>query len=131
MMESKRIGNLEIREAVYICRNLPEHISYYIDYWELNPYYGKESDFIKDGEWYRPNSEHYSYHRIHRNCFKNPESCYAIGSFDWDYHESCYEFRFIGDRPMNITEEERKIFWELIDYGFKQLNPWWYSDDDE
>ena len=130
-MESKRIGNLEIRKAVYICRDedLPKHISYHIDKWEPNGYYGREADFVKDGEYYRPNDKHYSYCRIHKDCFKNRETCYSIASFDWD--RDSYEFRFIGDRPLNLTEEEKKIFWELIDYGFKNLNHGWYEDDED
>ena len=132
-MESKRINNLSINKASYLCReeDLPEHISYNINKYEPNPYYGRESDFIRDGEFYRPNNSNYDFCKIHKSCFNFPESGYAVASFDWDKYEECYELRFIGDRPMKLDKEERKAFWELIDYGFKQLNSSWYEDDSE
>ena len=128
---TKRIGNLEFRKASYLCgeEDLPKHIGYDINKWVPNSYYGKESDFIKDSEFYRPNSEHYSFCRIHKDCFTHPEYCYSISRFYWDNSEGCYEFEFIGNRPTQLIEEERKVFWELVDYGFKQLNPWWYEEE--
>lgn len=122
MIESKRIGNLEFRKATYLLPDdkLPEHLSYHIDYWVPNCYYGREKEFIKDKDWYvYPDNSHC---RVHKDCFKNPESCFAIASFNYD-KEGYYELTFIADRPLNITKEEREIFWELIQYGYKQLNP--------
>lgn len=121
IIKNKRIGNLEFRKATYLLpdNKLPEHISYHIDYWCPNAYYGKESDFIKEGDWYvYPDNP---YHRVHRDCFKHPQSCFAIASFDWD-KEGYYELHFIGDRPLEITKEEREAFWKLLEYGYKQLN---------
>ena len=59
--------------------------------------------------------------RVHKDCFKHKQSCFAIVSFDYD-KEGYYELHFIGDRPLNITKEEREIFWELLRYGDKVLN---------
>ena len=126
-MINKRIGNLELRRASYLLpeEEYPEHPSYHIDYWYPNGYYGKENEYIKDGDWYiYPDN---SYCRVHKDCFKNPQSCFAIASFDYD-KEGFYELHFIGDRPLHITEEERKIFWELIIFGDKELNK---KDEDE
>ena len=126
-MINKRIGNLELRRASYLLpkEEYPEHPSYHIDYWYPNCYYGKENEYIKDGDWYiYPDN---SYCRVHKDCFKNPQSCFAIASFDYD-KEGFYELHFIGDRPLHITEEERKIFWELIIFGDKELNK---RDEDE
>ena len=126
-MINKRIGNLELRRASYLLpeEEYPEHPSYHIDYWYPNCYYGKENEYIKDGDWYiYPDN---SYCRVHKDCFKNPQSCFAIASFDYD-KEGFYELHFIGDRPLHITEEERKIFWELIIFGDKELNK---KDEDE
>lgn len=121
-MENKRIGNLEIRPATYLLSKdkWPEKGAYHIDYWYPNGYYGRESEFLKDGDWYvYPD---HSNCRVHKDCFKNPQSCFAIASFSYNEHEGCYEFEFVGSRPLQITKEERDIFWKLIEYGFKELN---------
>ena len=114
-----RIKNLEFRKATYIGEE-PEHPSYHINKWEPNMYYGNEDKYIKDGEYYKnPEIPHF---RIHKGCFKNTETCYAIACFYWDNKEECYNFEFIGDRPLFITDEERIIFWRLIEHGFNTLN---------
>lgn len=111
MVKSKRIGNLEFRRATYLLPEdkLPKHMSYHIDYWYPNPYYKHEDDYD-------------TLTNIHKECFKNPESCFAIASFGYDTNEHVYELRFIGDRPLDITKEEREAFWELIRYGYGELN---------
>lgn len=120
-MEIKiRIGNLELRKAVNIFNKEPEHPSYHIDKWESNPYYKQERKYIKDGDFYKPKNCEYSY-RIHKNCFKNPESCYSIAYFNWD-KEGFYELRFVGDRPIKLNKEERELFWKLISIGDDILN---------
>ena len=122
-MEPKRIKNLEIRSATYLLPKdeWPEHIAWSIDYWHPNCYYGREDDYIKDGDWYRPKDHPYGY-RIHKDCFKHPESCFSIASFEYDSHEGSYELHFVGDRPFALDKEEREIFWELLEYGNKELN---------
>ena len=126
--EPKRIENLEFKRATYLLPEdeWPEHPSYHINYWYPNQYYGREDDFDKseDGHWYLyKNPEPWQCHfRIHESCFKNPESCFAVASFDYDKHEGYYELRFVGDRPLSLTKEEREIFWELIKYGDETLN---------
>lgn len=114
-----RLGNLELRKASYICEE-PKHPSYHINKWEPNKHYKQERKYIKDGEFYRPKNSEYNY-RIHKNCFKNPETCYSIASFDRD-KEGFYELRFICDRPLNLNEEEKEIFWKLISIGDDILN---------
>ena len=119
-MEIKiRLGNLELRKASYICKE-PEHPSYHIDKWVPNEHYKQERKYIKDGDYYRPKDDSLHY-RIHKNCFKHPETCYSIASFDRD-KEGFYELHFIGDRPLNITKEEKEIFWKLISIGNDILN---------
>lgn len=122
-----RIGNLEYRKCTYLCEP-PEHIRWEICKWEPNKYYGHESEYIKDGEWYHPNVENYKYIRIHRDCFKSPETSYQIASWKWNDHEDCYDFEFCGDRPLNLTDEEWMDFKALINVGFRRLNPYWYDE---
>ena len=120
-MEIKvKLGNLELRKAVYISDKVPEHPSYHINKWVPNERYKQERKYIKDGDYYRPKNGSINC-KIHKNCFKNPEYCYSIASFDWD-KEGFYELRFIGERPFNLEEEEKEIFWELISIGNNILN---------
>lgn len=121
-----RIDNLEYRKCSYLGPE-PEHCGWEICKWEPNDYYGKESEFTKDGEFYRPNNEHYDFMKIHKDCFKRPEISYTIASWEWNDHESCYELEFIGDRPLNLDLESWKTFKSLLEYGFHQLNSWWYE----
>lgn len=115
-----RIKNLEFREASYL-GSPPEYIGYHIDKWEPNGYYQRESEFTRlNSEYYCYPDNHYC--KVHRNCFKHPEVSYAIASFHYNEHEECYELEFVGDRPMYLNNEEREIFWELLEYGFKFLN---------
>lgn len=121
---SKRIGNLELMEASYLCKK-PSIVSWHIVKWYQNEYFGKEKDYIKlNHEFYcAPNNTGY---RIHSNCFKYKECNYAIATFDWNEKEECYNFSYINDRPIDLNEEETKNFIKLINYGFHQLNKSWY-----
>lgn len=120
MIDTKRVNNLEFRVATYLLKNPPEIKAYHINKYMPNCYYGHEADFIKiDDNWYRdPN---FSWHKIHKSCFKNSETCYAIASFEYNKHEGVYEFTWIGERPLYLTEQEED-FKELIIYGFNKLN---------
>lgn len=115
---NKRINDLEFKVATYLCEP-PEYPDYHINKYYPNGFYGREKDFIKDGDFYvypeHPNC------RVHKNCFKNPQSCYAIAGFHRD-REGYYELQFIGDRPLDLTPEELKDFWELIKFGYEVLN---------
>ena len=120
-MEIKiRLGNLELRKAVYISDKVPEHPSYHIDKWVPNVHYKQERKYIKDGDYYRPKDGSLHY-RVHKSCFKSPETCYSIASFDWD-KEEFYELHFVGDRPFNLNKEEKEVFWKLISIGNYILN---------
>lgn len=126
MIKSKRINKLELRRATYLLpeSEYPEHPSYHIDLWYPNSYYGRDDEFPED-----PRDPSYRLYpdmpscRVHKECFKHPETCFAIASFDWD-KEGYYELHFVGNRPIEYlkTPEDRETFWELITYGDKQLN---------
>lgn len=129
MIENKRIGNLEFAPASYLLpkEKWPENPAWHINYWYPNAYYGKESEYIhpevagvKQTDWYIDPSCPSA--RIHKDCFKHPQCCMAIASFEYNLNECCYDLGFVGDRPIQLTPEERNIFWELLEYGFEQLN---------
>lgn len=115
-----RKGNLEFRKCTYLGEE-PEHIKYEICNWEPSPYYGKEQDYIKEGDYYLPNNNTYRYIRIHESCFKNHEFCYSIGFFTYNKNIDVYEFSFCGERPLNESVEW-DILREIIKYGFDKLN---------
>ena len=121
-IKEKRIGNLMFRKATYL-GNEPDIPDWDIDYYYPNIYYGKEKDFIKDDRspdfYLYPNSHNA---RIHKDCFKHKEACFTIACFVYDKHEGFYNIKFIGDRPMNLTEEEWMIFRKLLKYGNEVLN---------
>ena len=119
--EKQRKGNLAFRTSSYLLprEKWPEHLGYDIIKYYPNSCYGKESEYEKEGEWYTDPKYNF---RIHEDCFKSKESCYVIAHFSYDDHEGYYDFEFVGDRPLKLTEEERKIFWEFVDYGFCILN---------
>lgn len=124
---NKRIGNLQLRKATYLGKE-PEHVSYHIEKWEPNGYYGNEDKFIDEGDYYRYPDDDYRFVRIHKSCFKHPETCYSVATFEWDDHEEIYELHFVVDRPLHLSKEEREIFWQLIELGEEVLNK---SNNDE
>ena len=122
-----RIDNLEFRKCSYLGEP-PEHIGWEICKYQPNHYYGRESEFVKDGEYYHPNNEQYNFVSIHKSCFQSPETCFTIASWRWNSHEDCYNLEFVGDRPLNLTDSEWLTFRKLLEYGFHQLNPRWYEE---
>ena len=114
-----RINNLQLRPASYLCKE-PPFPSWHIDFFYPNPYYGKESDYDKDGDFYiKPNTEIPV--RIHKDCFKYKESCYAVAAFERDSN-GYYELKFIGDRPLNLKKKDFEDFMKLVKFGYKELN---------
>lgn len=131
-IEPCRVGNLAFNKATYLGKE-PKYVSWHIDYWYPNSYYGKETEYTKiDGGYYvDPNIPNW---RISEGCFKYKECSLAICSFDYNEHEGNYELKFIDDRPVRYMEENKInpiVFYNLLDYGFKQLNPSWYEEDKE
>lgn len=123
MIQSKRVGTLEFREASYV-GNKPPFVSYDIVKWYSNPYYGNEKDYVKlDHEfYYYPNNTGC---RIHKDLFKSREYCIVLASFTYNSKEETYNLEFIGARPLLLTDWDN--FRKLIEYGYKQLNPKWYE----
>ena len=133
MIKRKRIGDLEFSPASYLLpkEKWPKHPAWSIDMWIPNFYYGKDDEYPEDtlDNSYRICPK-YPRHRIHKECFKHPETCFTLASFEYDEHEDFYELQFCGDRPIEYlnTPEKREVFWELLEYGNKQLN---YTEDEE
>ena len=123
-MIKKRIGNLELKQSSSFFQLNLEHPNYFIEKYYPNQYYGHEKDFKideKDPDFYIDTSVSFKY-RIHKSCFKHKENCYSIAEFCYNEKEGCYDFAFIGDRPTDLSKEEIGTFFELIKYGFENLN---------
>lgn len=125
--KNRRINNLMFRPATYLGEP-PKNPSWHIDRFYPNPHYGKEDEYIYHEEGYCTDPKYGDFYRISEGCFKHPESCCSIASFEYDSHEPCWELKFICDRPLDLTEDERQDFWELIQYGYKVLEN--YSDEE-
>ena len=127
ILKNKRIGNLEFKPASYLLpkEKWPENPAWEIVLWIPNTFYGRDNEFPESptDPTYRIDLK-YPNHRIHKSCFKFPESCFTLASFEYDEHEDFYELQFCGDRPIEYlnTLEKQKNFWELLKYGNEQLN---------
>lgn len=115
-IESKRIGNFIFRKANYLDEE-PEFPLYYIDYLYPNFYYGKESEFIKEGEYYI--DERNSNIKLHKSCFEPKENYITLAFFKRN-KDGLYKPNLIEDRYFYINEV--KSFFDLIKYGYKELN---------
>jgi len=113
-----RIENIE-------CRLVRKQ--YEIVKWFPNMYYGSEARLEAEGYKrtdYNNGEFEYStgYLMIHGSCFKNPESCCVIAFIDNDSDEGL-EIRPIGARLLNLSKEERDIFFDVYKYvNDKALN---------
>lgn len=115
-----RIGNLALNHCSYLGEK-PEHPSICIDLYYNNPDYNQQDKYkTKDGVWFTSNEYGISW-RKHISCFKHKESCYSLASWEYDSNEPCWELKFIGNRPLQLTKEERMIFFDLVEKGYKYL----------
>lgn len=114
----KRINNLEFGKSSYLGPE-PDNPGWEIRVYKPNQYYGNESDFIKKGTKYYLKDPAYSYFSIDESCFKRPEYCFTITSWEWIHNE--YVLMFVDDRPLDLTDEEWLDFKELLKFGFEYL----------
>lgn len=121
----KRINNLEFKHASYLLPKdkWPDNPAWDIVKWYPNEYYNKQDEFIPvkgDPKFYQ--HPEFTFCKVHKDCFKYPETCYSIATFEYDKHENFYELHFVCDRPLDLNEDEIKTFWELIKFGNTYLN---------
>lgn len=115
-----------LREATYLIKQQVEHKSWHIDLYYPNSYYGKKQEYINNGYTldgdYLSKSSTYGCTRIHVNVFERKNSCISVAEFEYNSKEDCYEFRYIGKRPLDLNEEDKKSFDTLVTIGFNMLN---------
>jgi len=128
---SYREGNIEV--ANYYLdpvtkrkKTLQSHLPYpafsffEILYVQPNMYYGKEEELIAQGyEWSWGGSFLSKVgHSIDKSCFISPESKYMLACWeDMDHDELSPDLRFVGSRPMELSEEEQEIFMRVAKIG--------------
>jgi len=106
-----RIENIECRLVCEQCE---------IVKWFPNTYYGSEAQLESEG-YKRIEHENggFSYkrgfHNIHGSCFQGKESCCVIAFIDDDSDEGL-EIRPVGARLLNLSKEERDIFFDVYKY---------------
>lgn len=105
MKNKSRRNNLELKQI-----NNPNFFE--IVKWEPNPYYNKQNEYTKVGEYYKPQN---SFGNIHESCFINKEMCYTLAYVERGV------VRYVGNRPFDNLKNttEFKDFLYLIRLGVK------------
>ena len=104
----ERRGNIEYRAVCNIEENYIRYIE--VVQWYPNPYYGKESEYIKlDDDTYVKDEESLCY--VHSSCFQNPESCITLVIISIKDEP---DVRSIGLRPFELNEQDERDFKDII-----------------
>lgn len=103
-----RVGNIDLRK----CDNTLEIVK-----WEKNDLYNKQEDYeVPDKRGLCKSKS--SYHAwVHESCFKNPEFCYTLAS--WDLKEKEPDLRYCGRRPLDLLMGEYEVFEQLVREGYE------------
>lgn len=127
MIREKRIENLKFEKLSYL-KDEPKHPSYGLSVYQPNQHYGKLDEHIEvEKDYFVPKDNPNVHWKLHRSCFQSPEVSYIISKWIWNNKEMCYEYRWVGDRPMDYYEKYGDIYKELVKYGFEELNSEWYD----
>ncbi len=134
---SLRVGDLKVTNfytedgMVKSFSNNDNDFSHYsISKIELNPYFGKESEYILNGEFYQKTKDSIS--KIHKNCFKNSESSYVLAYWiDINHDERTPDLKFVGGRPFDLTKDEMVDFMALAKCGQQEIEKLLKDFDDE
>ena len=126
-----RLGNIGLKKASYIGEE-PSIPSIQVVKYQKNRYYGNEQKYkwSEDGEHAYEIDEDGNIDKrrsIHKSCFRNPETNFALASFEYDEHEDFFELHFCGDRPLDLDSEERDLFWKILRMGNAILNKSFYE----
>jgi hypothetical protein len=101
--------------------NIPRYSFFEILKWEPNEYYGKLQEYLNDGWEISFGGEFLqkSHRSIQLSFFtRSSESCYMLASWtNIDHDEKSPDLKFVGSRPMDLTEEEQIIFMKLAKAG--------------
>jgi|688.fasta_scaffold78496_8 hypothetical protein len=105
--------------------DIPRYSFFEILKWEPNGYYGKLQDYLNDGWVISFGGDFLQKDRtsISLSFFtESPESCFMLASWEnMDHDEKSPDLKFVGCRPMNLTEDEQMIFMKLAKAGQEHI----------
>ena len=89
-------------------------------YWKFNDYAliaaPKGLARFSDGE----ENETVDFVKYYNNGINN----YSIGYFYWSDSEDCWEFKFVGDRFLEITSDDIGPIFEMLKSAYRVLSEW-------
>jgi hypothetical protein len=118
--------------------DIPRYSFFEIVKWEPNQYYGKLQEYLDNGWTISFGGEFLQkdHTSISLSFFtKSPEHCFMLASWEnMDHDEKTPDLKFVGSRPMDLTEYEWIIFMRLANAGQteiqRQLNKFNEEDHD-
>ena len=123
-----RVGNVELRTSLPLFvrdkdRKLkePTEENRYLEivHWWPNTKYNKQGEYVRHerengkGYYYTDPNEEFPI-RYDESCFMNPETCCSIARYNYDEKEDLYELRFVGNRPLDLEDDDFNDFVEVI-----------------
>lgn len=87
----------------------------------LNHYYGKLQDYLDDGWEDLETKISKGNSSIDKNCFKREETSYVVASLVYCVDEECTELKTVGERLLDLSEDDRKDFFTVYDIAAKML----------
>lgn len=90
--------------------------------WEPCSYYGKYDEYIKDGFLEKDGYLRKDRSNISVKFFDMKEICYVIALLKYDKREWCCDLESVGPRLLDLTEEQRKDFFEVYAIADKKMN---------
>ena len=55
---------------------------------------------------------------------------YSIGYFWYDYHEPCWELKFVGDRFKDILDKDVVVIFKMLKAAYDTLTEWSNENDE-
>jgi len=109
-----RIGNIELRKSkslrgVYYM----EVVQYY-----PNSYYGKEKEYIWDENNHCYHPKGYPNCHISKGCFKHPESCMTLCTFEREGNEEP-DVISVGSRPFNLNDKDWLDYKKVVEFFYQ------------
>lgn len=105
-----RVGNIDLRKSY-------DHLE--IVKWNTNRMYGKQDQYDAPDARGLCKSKTDPYIKVHEDCFKQPEFCYTLAS--WDLADEEPDLRYCGRRPLDLMLDEYDVFEQLVREGYEYI----------
>ena len=122
-----RIGDIEFRRT----KSLRDVKYFEIVKWQDNPHFGHEKDerYQWDDERKMYRDTEFQNTWIDPGCFKYPEMCFTVATFEDDAHNEMSELKFCCDRPLKFDETEFARFMKIVRLADEELKEMWRQYD--